>query len=91
LFVDNIVEINQTHPKFRNQRVKYYLKLPVGAKIFLDPTTESILYDVKNVHDMRDEKMVGHTWTMTEKGLECLDCTETEKLKNSIHFEVETE
>lgn len=91
LFVDNIVEINEAHPKFRNQRVKYYLKLPVGAKIFLDPTAESILYDVKNVHDMRDEKMLGHTWMMTEKGLECLDCTEAEKSKNSIYFEEETE
>lgn len=89
LFIDNIIEINHDKPKYRNQRVKYYLNLPVGAKIFLDATSESLLYDVKNVHDMLDSKMMGHLWIMTEKGLECVDCTEEEKTKYSIHYDEE--
>jgi phage shock protein PspC (stress-responsive transcriptional regulator) len=59
---------------FRNQELKATLMLPVGAEIFLDPSMENIIFDIDNVHDMLDDDMLGHTWTMTKAGLVCSDC-----------------
>ena len=89
LFIDQWFEINNAKPKFRNQNVRYYLNLPVGAKIYLHSSAESLLYDIKNVHEMRDSKMYGHQWIMTENGLECLDCSTDEKMRYSINYDEE--
>ena len=87
LFIDQWIEINNDKPKFRNQKVKYFLNLPIGAKIYLHSSSESLLYDIKNVHDMRDSKMYGHVWQMSEFGLTCIDCTEESKIKDNINYD----
>jgi hypothetical protein len=91
LLIDEWFEVKGDKPKFRNQRVKFYLNLPVGAKIYLHNSAEGILNDIKNVHDMLDEKMYGHVWEMTEYGLTCTDCSESEKVKYSIYYQEENE
>lgn len=72
--------------KFRNQKVKMIVKVPLGKSIFLDEKTKKIIYDIKNVTNTYDGDMAGHTWTMTERGLECLSCgfsTEAEKINDA--------
>jgi phage shock protein PspC (stress-responsive transcriptional regulator) len=64
---------------WRSQEVQLTLYLPVGATVYLDHNMKSIIYDIKNTDDIWDYDMVGHQWTMTEKGLECVDCTGEER------------
>lgn len=64
---------------WRSQEVQLTLYLPVGATVYLDQSITSIIYDIKNTDDIWDYDMVGHQWTMTAKGLECVDCTGEER------------
>lgn len=59
---------------FRAQKIHLILKVPVGKSVFLGENTEDIIYDVKNTTNTWDNDMVGHTWTMTNRGFECLGC-----------------
>ncbi len=61
---------------WRAQSLKATLYLPVGATVYLDPSIENIMYDVKNVQNMWDGDMLGREWIMTSKGLSCSDCPE---------------
>ncbi|MBL4710159.1 MAG: PspC domain-containing protein [Flavobacteriales bacterium] len=64
--------------RFRDQEVEMSIALPVGKTIYLDQSAGEIIYDIKNVDDMYDRDMLGHYWTMTDRGLECADCYELE-------------
>lgn len=58
------------------QYVKMTLKIPVGGTVYLSKDIREIIYDIKNVTNMHDSKMVGHTWIMLPEGLTCMDCGE---------------
>ncbi|MFZ9778375.1 MAG: hypothetical protein ACO3CI_08640 [Schleiferiaceae bacterium] len=45
------------------------LYLPVGQRVYLDPTTVPYLDDVANIENVWDGHMGGKTWLMTEQGL----------------------
>ncbi len=60
--------------KYRKQRVYVDLYLPEGEIIYLDGSTSSFLYDVKNTKNIYDGDMGKHYYKMTEDGLDCLDC-----------------
>ncbi|MCC6383846.1 MAG: PspC domain-containing protein [Bacteroidia bacterium] len=60
--------------KYRSQRVRLILYVPVGKSVYLTEGTEELLDDLDNVADILDDDMPGHTWTMTEQGLKCLSC-----------------
>lgn len=61
--------------KFRNQSVEISIALPVGKSIYLSESSTDIIYDIENVSNTWDGKMIGHTWLMTEEGLKCTDCS----------------
>lgn len=69
--------------KFRGQKVQLVLKVPVGKSVYLSESMHDIIYDVKNVTNTYDGDMVGHTWTMTPEGLECIGCTFKYEKRNS--------
>lgn len=76
---DSIVHLAKTFiipagVKYRGQKFKLILKVPEGKSVFLGQEMEDIIYDIKNVTNTWDNDMVGHTWTMTARGLECLNC-----------------
>ncbi len=60
--------------KYRAQKIRLILKVPEGKSVFLGQEIEDVIYDIKNVTNTWDNDMVGHTWTMTSRGLECLNC-----------------
>lgn len=64
---------------YRGQRVKVYVKVPIGGSIYFSKKMDRIIYDVDNVTNMHDRKMVDHYWTMTQKGLVCTDCPDQRK------------
>jgi hypothetical protein len=66
--LDAVVAIARAD-KFRGQHVRITLHIPVGHKVFLDPSVQDLLDDVPNLENTYDHDMVGLTWTMTESGL----------------------
>lgn len=65
--------------KFRNQKLRFVLKVPVGKTVFIGSSMEDIIYDIDNVTNTHDRKMVGRRWIMSPEGLACVDC-------DGIHF-----
>ncbi|MBK7956686.1 MAG: PspC domain-containing protein [Bacteroidetes bacterium] len=74
LFVSRMLEVKSNPPLFRGQELNYELYLPMGKSIYLDHSSKDLIYDIKNITDTHDSKMVGHTWLMTSSGLKCTDC-----------------
>lgn len=68
--------------KFRAQEIQISIALPVGSAIFLEESSRDIIYDIKNVTNTYDGRMIGHTWLMTEAGLECTDCEFIKKYRD---------
>jgi hypothetical protein len=62
---------------WRAQEVKVILKLPVGQAVYLDESLDGTMYDIKNVTNTLDYKMLNHTWIMASNGLTCIDCPDS--------------
>lgn len=60
--------------KWRAQKVKIIVKVPIGKAVFLDKNVRPLIYDIDNVTNTYDGDMVNHTWVMRKEGLSCLDC-----------------
>ncbi len=69
--------LTEIENKFRDQRLRIDLYLPVNQVIYLDKSMRSFLYDVDNVQNIYDRDMPKHYYKMTEDGLSCLDCDES--------------
>ena len=59
---------------FRGQEVSATVEVNEGTVVYLAPGSERVIYDIRNVHDMHDVRMIGHYWLMTSKGFVCTDC-----------------
>lgn len=59
---------------WRTQDVELELLLPVGYTVYLSDEMGKIIYDIDNVTNTYDGDMLGRRWTMTPKGLACVDC-----------------
>ncbi len=57
--------------KLRGQEVRYILRIPEGKSIHFNKHSGQIIYDVPNVTNTRDHKMLNLTWVMTPEGLKC--------------------
>jgi phage shock protein PspC (stress-responsive transcriptional regulator) len=55
--------------KFRAQRLRLVLQVPVGRAVHFGSTMGFLLDDVDNTTNTLDDDMVGRTWTMTSGGL----------------------
>jgi phage shock protein PspC (stress-responsive transcriptional regulator) len=60
--------------KWRAQRVKIILKVPVGKSVYLNEKIRPLIYDIDNVTNTFDGDMINHKWTMKPEGLTCDDC-----------------
>ncbi|GAB5557526.1 MAG: PspC domain-containing protein [Schleiferiaceae bacterium] len=81
LLFDGYFEI-PSEQKYRAQEINLSLYLPVGYEVFLDESMIEIIYDIKNVHNVYDGDMVDMFWIMTDRGLICKDCPESERAPN---------
>jgi hypothetical protein len=73
---------------YRAQKIRMILKVPVGKSVFLGENIEDVIYDIKNVTNTWDNDMAGHTWTMTNRGLECINCNFEERSSKSDNEDV---
>lgn len=60
--------------RIRGQEIELVLYVPEGGSVYLNKNIRSLIYDIKNVTNTYDGKMVGHTWKMLPDGLTCTDC-----------------
>lgn len=56
------------------EELRLRLLVPEGKSIFLQEGSERVIYDIDNVTNTWDLDMIGKVWTMTARGLECIDC-----------------
>ena len=73
LLLKNYLEIRENAP-FSFQKTDLTLLVPNGKSVYLDETLKYMLYDVENVTNTWDRKMVDHIWEMKKEGLTCTDC-----------------
>lgn len=60
--------------KWRNQKLRITLEIPIGKVVKLNPLSDRVIYDIQNTTNTLDRRMVNHHWQMTTSGLTCLDC-----------------
>ena len=70
--------------KYRGQELELTLMVPIGKKVYFDPSVRDVIYDIENVTNTYDGDMMGKTWTMTAEGLECIGCIGIEKNKIDV-------
>ena len=68
--------------QWRKQQVDIELFVPLGKTIYFENGLRNMLDDIPNVTNTYDGKMIGHYWTMTDKGLWSKDF-EKEKVESS--------
>ena len=73
LVIDNYLSTLKDN-KIRGQQVELTLYIPINQVVYLDESVKELLFDVENVTDTYDKKMVRNKWIMLESGLTCLDC-----------------
>jgi phage shock protein PspC (stress-responsive transcriptional regulator) len=66
---------------FRFQEININVFLAIGDSVRFGEGSENLIYDIVNEQDYWDPDMIGHTWTMTKRGLFCTDCPNSESLK----------
>jgi phage shock protein PspC (stress-responsive transcriptional regulator) len=97
---DSIIVFNPTYivsaaEKYRGQKLKFNLKIPVGTVVYFHPSVRSLIYDIQNVSNTYDEDMINRRWKMTEIGLQCVDCEgiteKNKKQRKTITINVDEE
>jgi hypothetical protein len=84
LNLSNYFELSKTE-KWRAQDLKIVLRVPKGKSIYLSKSLKHIIYDIDNVTNTHDSKMMNRKWIMNPEGLTCVDCDgiDSKKSKNS--------
>jgi phage shock protein PspC (stress-responsive transcriptional regulator) len=71
--------LTDTKTAFKNQEVKITLYIPENQVIYLDESTRTFLdYKIKTTLDIYMNDMRKHFFKMTNEGLECLDCEDSD-------------
>jgi hypothetical protein len=81
LNLSNFFELSKNE-KWRAQDLKILLRVPVGKQVFLSKSLRDIIYDIDNVTNTHDSKMMNRRWIMNPEGLTCIDCDGINKRKN---------
>jgi hypothetical protein len=68
LHFDNFFRLSQEE-KWRNQKVRITLRVPVGQKIHFNENMVNLLYNHEMLDESWGEEMLGKTWVMTATGL----------------------
>lgn len=75
----------QEGSKFRDQDVKYILKVPAGKAVHFNYDSREIIHDIPNIQNKWDRDMLNQTWLMTPKGLDCIQCPSLDKNGEDEH------
>lgn len=59
---------------YHAQSLHIILRIPEGKSVHFEKDASRIIYDVDNVTNTRDSKMINKTWMMKKEGLTCINC-----------------
>jgi len=82
---DNTLKLNAFFLSHLNHRssdeiVYVTIYVPEGNTVFIDTSTHSFLYRIKNSNNLYHGDVTNHFFEMTEKGLNCTDCIKQLKM-----------
>lgn len=82
---DNTLKLNAFFLSHLNHRssdeiVYVTIYVPEGNTVFIDTSTHSFLYQIKNSNNLYHGDVTNHFFEMTEKGLNCTDCIKQLKI-----------
>jgi phage shock protein PspC (stress-responsive transcriptional regulator) len=83
-----------TNPDLKNNRPKIdvIIYVPDDLYVFFDHTSQSFLYNVKNVQDIYDSDMANHYFKMNTSGFECTDCNDKkEETTGDVNLKINKE
>jgi len=71
-------------------KIDVIVYVPNDRYVYLDNTTKSFLYDVKNRTNIYDSDMANHNFLMSSSGFECTDCLSktTEKDEDEVDLSI---
>jgi phage shock protein PspC (stress-responsive transcriptional regulator) len=75
--------INLKGDVYRDQRITYILKLPVGTIVKFNPNIEKMLDHNTGLVDLFPSEAAGHSFKVTQNGLNCTDCLTTSSSQKS--------
>ncbi len=58
------------------------IRLPIGKTVIFHESTKRVISDIRNLQNIYDPRMAGHTFLMTHAGLKCVDCNVQDKSSN---------
>lgn len=70
-------------------KIDVIIYVPDDQIISMDQTTKPFLYDINNIQDLYDRDIPDHIFKMTTKGLDCLDCIETNDKKEFVDVDID--
>ena len=71
-----------TQTAFKNQEVRLTIYIPKNQVLYFDETTRTFLnYNIETTREMYRDDMTSHYFKMTDNGLECLDCVESDYIE----------
>ncbi len=69
-------------------KIDVIIYVPVSQYVYFETTTQSFLYDVKNIQDVYDSDMVNHYFVMRTTGFDCTDCIVEENTDNDVNLKI---
>lgn len=70
-------------------KIDVIVYVPDDRYVYLDNTTTSFLYDVKNKQNIYDADMANHYFLMNSEGFECTDCNDKDDAPDIDDFDKE--
>lgn len=69
-------------------KIDVIIYVPVSQYVYFETTTQSFLYDVKNIQDVYDSDMVNHYFVMRTTGFDCTDCVVEANTDNDVNLKI---
>ncbi len=90
---DNKLQLNDyfltdTKFSFIDKKLEIIIYIPKDKVVHFDESTNNFIsYKIRTTNDMYNRNMADQEFLMTDEGLKCLDCDESEKSENEWKYE----
>ena len=90
---DNKLQLNDyfltdTKFSFIDKKLEIIIYIPKDKVVHFDESTKNFIsYKIRTTNDMYNRNMADQEFLMTDEGLKCLDCDESEKSENEWKYE----
>ena len=67
--------LTDTDLEYNRPKIDVIIYVPENRYVYLDNTTKSFIYDIKNKQNIYDADMANHYFLMSSDGFDCTDCS----------------